>query len=359
MALFNLAFAPLALVAAVGPAYPAFPPLPATFAQPLECAAPEMASLDRPFALRCAIAPGAQASSVVLLFRQGGAPVFTAAPTLRTDRGWYVAWLCAHDLVAGPLQYYFEARDVAGKVVASSGSEESPSVMVVGAITERAMKASLTSIAHNHSITDDDDPLAAHRSAQAARAAAEVRAQRRGPGLFLGAGVGIGQGYFPERTLEFHRELTSEPDFGASGRPVFLPEVGWQLADGWAVSAQLRYQPIDPGGSGDHKAGSPVKRSWALLARGQRQFGEGRLQSFLSANLGLGDGFRVVVPARPHEELPRDDTVRGGPLVVGPGGGALYHFGPHLAAAGEVRLLVGAPNLAVIGEVTLGVQVGF
>jgi hypothetical protein len=348
---------------AVGPAYAAFPPLPDHFTQKLECAAPEVGALDKPFPLRCAAAPGSGAVAVVLYFRQGGAQEFTPAPTLHTDRGWFVSWLCAHDLVAGPMQYYFQARDANNKVVAESGNEDSPSVLVIGGTAQPAVAATGdTGLPHTHSsIADDNDPLAAVRRAQSADQVAAVRAQRRSEGFYVGASVGIGHGYFPERALAFHNELATPANFGSAGLPLWLPEVGWQFPNAMTVSLQLRWQSLGTEGQGDSKPGSPAKNSFALLARGTYQFGDGLFQPFVGANVGIGDGFRIVVPARPDEDPPllRDDTVRGGPFVVGPSAGALFHLNRHVALAGELRLLAGLPDFAALGEVSLGMQVGF
>jgi hypothetical protein len=351
------------ILVAVGPAFAAFPPLPDHFTQKLECAAPEVGSLDKPFALRCAAQPGSGAVTVVLHFRQGGAQEFTQAPTLRSERGWFVAWLCAHDLVPGPVQYYFSARDTAGKVVAENGNEDSPSVMVVqwDAQPSALGKAAGATPPLRHAIGDDNDPLAAIRRGQAADEAAAVRAQRRSDGFYVGASVGLGHGYFPERALDFHSELATPANFGSAGLPVWLPELGWQFSNAMAASIQLRYQALGTEGTGDSKAGSPAKQSYAILLRGHYHFGDGLLQPFVTANLGIGDGFRVVVPARPDEDPPllRDDTVRGGPFVLGPSAGALYHLNRHVAFAGELRLLAGLPDFAAAGELSLGMQVAF
>jgi hypothetical protein len=352
-------------LAAVGPAFAAFPPPPDHFAQKLECAAPEVGALDKPFPLRCAAAPGSGAVTVVLYFRQGGAQEFTPAPTLRTDRGWFVSWLCAHDLVPGPLQYYFEARDAAGRVVAESGNEDSPSVLMVqgeSAPWAAGIGGAGAALPRTRStIGDDNDPLAAVRHAQAADQAAAVRAQRRGAGPYVGASVGVGHGYFPERALDFHKELATPANFGSAGLPLWLPEVGWQFDNAMAASIQLRWQNLGTEGTGDPLAGSPAKRSYAVLVRGAYQFGEGLWQPFLAANLGVGDGFRLVVPARPNDDpaLLRDDTVRAGPFVAGPSAGTLYHLNPHVAFAGELRLLAGMPDFALAGELSLGMQVAF
>jgi hypothetical protein len=350
------------ILSAVGPAYAAFPPVPDHFTQPLECAAPEVGGLDKPFPLRCAAAPATGAVDVVLFFRQGGAPEFTAAPTLHVNRGWYVAWLCGHDVVAGPVQYYFEAHDAGGKVVAQFGNEDSPSVMVVQAQGGESHAASVaTTGARAKNMGDDSDPLAAVKRAQSANQAAAVRAKRRSEGLFLGASVGVGHGYFPERALAFHSELATPANFGSAGLPVYLPEIGWQFAGGMTASIQLRWQPLPTEGAGDSKPGSPDSNSYAVLLRGQYQFGDGLFQPFVGGNVGMGDGFRVIVPARPADEPPllRDDTVRAGPFVVGPSAGMLWHLNPHVALAGELRLLLGVPDFAAIGELALGAQVAF
>lgn len=355
---------PLELAAAPSIAA-ALPPPPAHFQHKLECSGPEQASVDHPFALRCAVSPGTPAANVVLYFRPVGAQDFTAAPTLPAPRGWFVASLCSHDVGPGPLQYYFEARDPGGKVVAASGDEESPSVLVVEGPSApppvRLAAVAPGPAAHATSphaaIADDDDPLAAVKRAQAKSHSDDLRARRRQLGPFVGGSIGVGFGRFGDRTLDYRSDLASDPDFGASGLPLWLPEVGWQVTDTLALSAQLRWQSIDPSGAGDGRAGSPAKQSWAVLARGQYQFGEGRLQPFVSGNLGFGDGFRIVVPAR--GSLLRDDTVRGGPFLVGPGAGLLFHINPHVALAGEVRGLAGLPNFAVVADLTGGMQIAF
>ncbi len=344
--------------------------------QKLTCApAPGPTGLDHPFSLACTLAPGVNAANVVLFFRQGGAPDFTAAPTLRAKPGGpFVASLCAHDLVAGPLQYYFEARDATGRVVTSDGDEESPSVLVVAPATVVARPALVAAsatmpagasdasapVAHlRPDIGDDNDPLAAVRRKQDENRQAERRSHRRQPGPMVGGSFGVGYGYYGERTLEFNRDLASDPSGGVAGLPLVMPEIGWQLGDRLTISGQLRWQPLNPGGSGDPRLGSPAKNSWALLARALYQLGEGSLRPFFGLNLGGGDGFRVVVPANPTAQLLRDDTIRGGPFLAGPSAGALYHFSRYVALAAELRVLAGLPNFALASELSAGAQFGF
>jgi hypothetical protein len=335
--------------------------------QKLACAPPAVTSLDHPFALRCSVAPALGAASVVLYYRQGGAPDFTAAPALRTKPGAYAAALCAHDVVAGPLQYYFEAVDQAGKTVANDGDEDSPSVLVVAPATPVARPVAVAIPAAGvpaapmarPTIGDDNDPLALVRQQQDDNRRADVRARRRQVGPMVGFALGLGYGYYGERTLDFNRDLASDPSTGSSGLPLVMPEVGWQVSDDLTLSAQLRWQQLNPEGAGDPRLGSPAKHSWAAVARAQYQLGEGRLRPFVGANVGYGDGFRVVVPANPRAQLLRDDTIRGGPFVLGPSGGALYHFSRYAALVAELRVLAGVPNFATVGELSVGMQFGF
>jgi hypothetical protein len=66
-----------------------------------------------------------------------------------------------------------------------------------------------------------------------------------------------------------------------------------------------------------------------------------------------------VVPPTQSANVIRTDTVRGGPLIGGPGLGFAYHFNRRVAFASELRVLAGVPDFAVVGEVGAGVQVGF
>ena len=79
----------------------------------------------------------------------------------------------------------------------------------------------------------------------------------------------------------------------------------------------------------------------------------------LSGAIGGGDGFRLVVPPDDKEMLRRNDSVRAGPIVLGPGVGVQYHLGPHAALVADLRAFVGAPEFATVVDFNTGAQIGF
>ena len=85
------------------------------------------------------------------------------------------------------------------------------------------------------------------------------------------------------------------------------------------MGLQLYWQQIRGSGIGDAQTGSPARRSFTALARGSYHVGDGRVQWLASAFLGAGQGFHLVVPPLPDQGLRRNDSVRAGPVVRGPG----------------------------------------
>ena len=61
----------------------------------------------------------------------------------------------------------------------------------------------------------------------------------------------------------------------------------------------------------------------------------------------------------PMQGLLRNDSVRGGPVVLGPGLGLLFHLHPHAAVLAETRLLAGLPRVAALVDARLGAEFSF
>jgi hypothetical protein len=351
----------LLLLSVVRPLPADDPEPPALGKKAMECQAPiESPSTDH-LVLRCVTRAKLPVAAVLLHYRQSGSEDFTAAPTLRSRKGWYTATLCPHTFEAGPLHYYFEALDMNGKVVASVGDDESPGVVrILGPLV--AGKGHGAGAPARNGAAGDDDPLAPLRaSIEASRADERARQHRRPGSYFLGIGAGVGYGWYPARVLEFRKDASVNPGGGVAGPLVLTPEVGYQLSSRVAVSLLARWELIGSSGSGDLHAGAPATSAFALLGRGSYYWGSGRLQLVASGMLGAGEGVRVVVPPTAGNDvtIDRNDTVLGGPVLLGPGVGFTYHLGPHFAWIGELRALAGVPNFAAVVDVNTGVQFGF
>jgi hypothetical protein len=354
-----------ALWASYGVSQAAEPDVAADPGKPLSCETPAEIKGGQPLVLRCTARPKNNVPVVVLLhYRPAGQEAFTTAPTLRTPKGWYTASICADSLGPGPVHYYVEALDSRDQVVAASGEPASPHILsVVGGRARRRTVVSLPDDSPSpagEAAIDSDDPLAHIRAErEAARTSAEA-VGRRPPGRpFLGLGIGWGYGWHPAGALDFRRDLRASGGTAPAGRVVLNPEIGYQLNDAISLSVQGRVQLIGASGSGDGTLGAPARGAWAVLGRGSYHFGTGRAQLVASAAFGAGQGFRLVVEPQPQAGLFRNDSVAAGPLVMGPGLGAIYHLGQHAAVVADLRMFAGLPRFATVVDLSSGIAIAF
>ena len=290
----------------------------------------------------------------------------------RVGQGQYQGVVPASATTGKSLQFYVETR---GPIKLSNGSPESPNLLIVragappvgtavavvadpgdsgGGGSESSAPPPADEVVKVSQQQDGENPLAA---IDAARALSML--QRRPAGRFWAAfGLGTGYGWQPGGYLEFRREREITSGSLPAG-VMMLPEVGYQLMDHLSVSMQLRVQYVPITGSGDPLGGAPANRASAILAKGTYTFGDGRLQPMATACVGGGDGFRLRVPNDRGIELVRSDTVRGGPLVVGGGGGVIYNITQRLAWPTEARLLWGFPTVGALLEVGTGIAYTF
>ncbi len=339
---------------------PEEPDLPASIPQPLYCPNPDEAPPSTQIALRCVVQPELAIARVLLFYRLPGGEKFTLVPTLRSPKGWFNGIIPAAAVEGKSLQYYFEARDASDKVAASSGRNDSPNLIIIKEGAPPVGKGSLAMLYFQKrgdgAAATEENPLEAIEN-EKAKQEFEGRVHRRAENsLWFGFGLGTGYGYHPKEHLEFRYKQEILAGVNPAGTIHFAPEVGYQMSDRLSLSLQVRVQYIRPEGSGDDMKGNPALGAVAGLARAMYAFGEGNLQFFLAGAIGGGDGFRLVIPPKPKMGVPRNDTVRGGPIVAGPSFGILYHFNRSLALAIEVRGLLGFPTFAAVADGTLGVQ---
>jgi hypothetical protein len=171
----------------------------------------------------------------------------------------------------------------------------------------------------------------------------------RQPGvIWLGWTFGSGYGWHNEQQLETANLQAGLGHFG--------PEVGSQAGERYALVLASRHQIIPKNVTDPMNPGDPKQWGHTLLAKALYIFPSARFQLFAGGLLGGGSGFRFRVDPQPSKNLPTSDTVRGGPIVVGPVAGITYPLADRLALVGEARLLAGAPDFATMAELNIGLQ---
>jgi hypothetical protein len=176
--------------------------------------------------------------------------------------------------------------------------------------------------------------------------------------VWLGWTFGSGYGWHPRRRLERRVDLEIDPAFGAGQLGHFGPEIGYQWRDRLAVSLQTRHQVIPKIATDPTQVDDAHQWAHTLLARAIYLFPDirARLQPYTGGVVGLGEGFRFRVEAAPSRTLNTSDTIRGGPVVVGPIGGLIFRLAEGLSVMGEVRALFGVPDPAGMADLSIGLQ---
>ncbi len=358
---------PAAPAVAAKPAALPPPTFPEGQSDPLYCPIPLEAPPSHEVVLRCAVRPDLRPGRLMLHYRPAGTEQFTTVAMPRARRGHFQGIVPADATAGKSLQFFVEAG---GPTRINAGSADSPNILLIreGAtpVGQRAPEDPVgeAKVAEDEAAAEaerirreDEDPLAASELKR------ELALVRRRPGgkLWVALGIGSGYGWQPGSDLEFrpNRRIDSGPL--AAGLAHALPEIGYQVTDDLALSIQGRFQYAPVEGSGDPLPGNPRQSATAYLLRGTLNLGEGPLHTFASACVGgaPGGGFRLVVPASREMELPRSDTVRGGPFLIGGGAGLVYHFSRRIAWPLEARVLAGLPSLAAVVELGTGVAVAF
>jgi hypothetical protein len=343
------------------------PDLPAAIPQPLYCPNPDEAPPHESIFLRCVVKSDVAAAKVLLFYRVPGEERFLAAKMSRSRRGWWSGSIPGRAVVGKSLQYYVEARDASGQESATNGRNDSPNLMLVreGApsLAEGTLAGTRTGRRRRSRAADNDEenPLLAQ---ERERERSTGRHRRGARSFWVGLGLGTAYGWHRATRLEFRTDLKVESGLAAAGLLYLAPEVGYQFTDDFGVSIQGRHQfiPEQKSDALDSHEGAPATGAHSILAKASYYAGSGNLQLMLSGIFGGGEGFRLVIPPRPTSDpsttLPRNDTVRGGPLVGGASATILYHFSPHAALALELKGLVGFPDSGRVADFGLGMQFG-
>lgn len=300
--------------------------------------------------LKCVTSAELPATSVVLYYKRAGVGDFIAVPMRAPDPGARKAVWSAKipgNVVSGDwLPFYFEAKGQSGEALALSGRDDSPNILTIRGSAGRGSKAKPTT----SSLSGDEDENPLEEIARRGEPGAGPR-----EGVFFGLAVGSGMGYAGGDGVEaYHNQVRG---FTAGVAPAVLghiaPEIGFYLNRTTALLLQgrLQYIPRDT----TVTAGGAV----AALAKILFFTSPGRSRFYGALAAGGGEGFRLSVQATRTDGTVITDTVRGGPLVAGLGGGYVYDLSPTFAWLLETNAYTGFPKFSAVVDLNTGIRAAF
>jgi len=349
--------------------------------QALDCPNEDEAILEKAATLRCAVAPTLAVAKVFLLYKEPGKEDYTELEMKKTPKGWYQGKIPKKAVTGKSLPYYFEGRNAAGKTIVANGGKDAPNLLLL--MEEQAYKdARKNRPAPGEEPEENplDEPTGPYHGPR--YKIGEQNKELEGLDVrygnrrwWIGIGAGSGFGYAQGNGLE---AVNSSPDpqfhslsgnFQAGGAWAGLghlaPEVGLQISPRIAVSLEGRFQYI-PQQAAYSKFAARGAISGLFKVMGYTK--QAQIRFFATGIVGGGEGFRFVVkPAQiindPNDPLykVRDftDTVRGGPLIAGAGGGVYYEAAKAVAIVLEVHELVGFPIFSAVTDANLALQFNF
>jgi len=335
-----VSFAGLAVLASGrAGAQPADPPQP----MKLDCTAPDEVRAGDDVTIECRV-PRGLATRAQIFYRPQGAETYSSVPMSAGGDGVYRGTLSG--LKGRSVQFYCEAQDARGSVVAASGRTDDPDL-----ITLRSGKAS------GSGGGDGADVPALFATATAAP---PPHGLRRTPQAFwFGLGVGSGYGWQTTTTLEHRSDLQARSGFAAAALGHLTPEIGYQFTPRVAMSLEGRHQIIPSSGSDPDHPGSAPGWAHSVLLRTSYTFIDGDTVSlFGAAQVGGGEGFRFRFKPDSAPTLKATDTARSGPLLFGPGAGVIFRLTPSLGAVVETNLLAGVPDFGMVADLNVAAQFG-
>jgi hypothetical protein len=353
------------------------PDLPAHISA-LDCPTPDEAIIDKPLVLRCAVAPSLPVASVYLLYRAPGKEDYTEVIMTKTPKGWLQAKVPKKAVDGKSFQFYFEGRNASGKPVVANGGADSPNIILVVEEESKHEVSNATSGGEEDENPLEDQSEGGSRTPRLhlghldkAREGLDTRFGKRK--WWIGIGLGSGYGYAkgngfeavnksPENSCPtagctpFH-SLQGEfvPGLAWAGLGHLAPEVGYQINPDMAVSLEGRLQYTgQPAKYADYAA----KGAIGVLAKLLLYTKQSQLRFFGSAMVGGGQ-FRLVVYPAAGQATDSDfkDTVVGGFVLAGLGGGVYYEVSKPVSLVAEINALAGLPTFSAVVDLNVALQI--
>jgi hypothetical protein len=338
----------------------------------LDCPTPDEAIIDRALTLRCAVAPNLPVVSVWLLYRAPGKDGYTEEVMTKSPKGWLQAKIPKKAVTGKSIQFYFEGRNATGKPVVANGGADSPNIVLLVEESARGeASAAPTGEEEENPLADEEGPYRprlhlGHRDTE--REGLDTRYGKRK--WWIGIGVGTGYGYAKGNGFEavnkspdkqFHSlQDQFTPGLAWAGLGHLAPEVGYAFNPDIAISLEGRIQYIP---QPSQFANFGAKGAITVLAKLLFYTKQSQLRFFGSLLAGGGEGFRFVVqpaagqaPVNGFDYSSFNDTVLGGPVVAGVGGGVYYEVAKAVSFVGEIHGLVGFPTVSAVLDFNGAIQ---
>jgi Tfp pilus assembly protein PilF len=189
----------------------------------------------------------------------------------------------------------------------------------------------------------------------------ETAGRDRAHSWWFGLGIGSGVGFHGTRVLESRTDYSVPGGISFAALAHLAPEIGYRYSDRWAFSLQTQHQLIPKGGTVETGAtDSRPTMAHAVFARAHYQLYDfQKAEVWGTATLGGGSAIRLYVPANPDVGLPSSDTVKAGPVALGPGVSVIYHATRRVGLVGELRALATLGDFAMLADFNLGASFGF
>jgi len=286
---------------------------------------------------------------IVLAYRRTGATEFLGRQMREAGSGSFATEIPPAATNGAEVAYFIEAQDKDGHVVATRGSLEKPFVI---------------------KLLPSDQPALTKAEEEAARADAadqiEIHVDLRKLKFFVAMVVGSGFGWATGSGDLNADVMVDRASFVGASLGHVAPEVGIWVGRGLVFSLQGRVQrilgttDIHAGGRTFHAANYAA----ALFGKATWIFGRGRLQPTFSLAAGLGRIRHVVTfdglnDCGASHSKPCVDTVAGGPVLAGAGGGLLYQLTQRLLLVAQVQSQLGTPDFTLNFDLGLGVATKF
>jgi hypothetical protein len=266
---------------------------------------------------------------------------------------------------ATSIPFFVEANDASGGSLALSGREDNPGIILVRGAGVAAGPPPVAGgegegeeeEEEEGEEIDDSNPLAGLE-----RERWKEHQGSKGTWMIsLGAGSGVGYAYAKSTEAFGKYKVGFNPGIAPASLGQIVWEVAYFVGRKTALSIGGRHQGIFGGPAGT------ATGAHSILARSLFYTeDEGKVRWYFSLVAGGGEGFRMSVNASVNNVdtgaptgVTVKDTVRGGPLVAGFGGGMLYKLSRRWRLTLDPQVLFGFPHFSAVLDLTGGVRCQF